>query len=883
MRIRSISLTNVRRFAGNTARIDGIADGITVLAAPNESGKSTFFDALHALFFQSHASANREVKALQPHSGGAVTVAAEIETEDGRFRIDKTWLARRGARVADAATGRLIAQDDEAEAWIDRLVAGGLGGPAGLLWVRQGAASLAPAGSGAAERRDWESALAARRDLMSTLAGEIDAMTGGRRMDHVRAICRESLEALATATGKPKAGGAWKEAEDEVQDLRAVRDTLAHQVSELSKALAERRRVEDERARLDDPEDRAARDAALEAAEAGKAAAEAHAGRITAATREVRIAALERDAAAGTWATLAGLDRAVEDAARDEAAAAGAEDEAGARREAAESEARVAAEGAAVAETEVTRLRAALDRARRAADIRAAAERLAEAEARLAQAETRASARAEAQARLAAAPIDPAGLGAMEKAAAEVERLRAQRDALAVTLTARYDGAARIRLGDAALPDGQGVPLHGRAILDLPGIGALSVDTGGRGAEQQIAERLDAAERRLDGLLAAAGVARLSEARAALAARSEAEAALHLADEILAGIAPQGVEGLRAEVSALALAAGTSGEPEEVGDPAALADALRGALHEAEAARARREAARERLGEAERAFAEAHTAHRLARAARSEAEAARISPEIHAAQKAEAAERLARAEAELAEAGSLRDALEAAAPDLETCRAELARARGAVRATESRLRTLSEQSHRLDGLIRGRAEDGVEERLAEIEGRLGVAEARAARLAREVAALQRLECALDEARRAARDTYFEPVRRELLPLLALIHGEADLTLDDASLLPVALTRDGQPEVLDILSGGTAEQIAILTRLAFARLFARAGKSVPVILDDALVHSDDDRIERMFTALHRVAGDQQILVFTCRSRAFSRLGGEQAVLTVEAAG
>jgi len=100
-------------------------------------------------------------------------------------------------------------------------------------------------------------------------------------------------------------------------------------------------------------------------------------------------------------------------------------------------------------------------------------------------------------------------------------------------------------------------------------------------------------------------------------------------------------------------------------------------------------------------------------------------------------------------------------------------------------------------------------------------------------------------------------------------------------LPVSLTRDGQPEPLEILSGGTAEQIAILTRLAFARLFARSGQTVPIILDDALVHSDDDRIEAMFTALHRVARDQQILVLTCRQRAFASLGGTKAEVRITA--
>lgn len=61
----------------------------------------------------------------------------------------------------------------------------------------------------------------------------------------------------------------------------------------------------------------------------------------------------------------------------------------------------------------------------------------------------------------------------------------------------------------------------------------------------------------------------------------------------------------------------------------------------------------------------------------------------------------------------------------------------------------------------------------------------------------------------------------------------------------------------------------LVLLAFARLLAKDGQPAPVILADALVHSDGDRIERMFDALRRQASDQQIIFFSCRQRAFSQ--------------
>ena len=93
----------------------------------------------------------------------------------------------------------------------------------------------------------------------------------------------------------------------------------------------------------------------------------------------------------------------------------------------------------------------------------------------------------------------------------------------------------------------------------------------------------------------------------------------------------------------------------------------------------------------------------------------------------------------------------------------------------------------------------------------------------------------------------------------------------------ALVCEGVAEPIGTLSGGTREQIALLVRLAFARLLARSGRHAPVILDDALVYTDDDRIEVMFDALHAQAGDLQILVLSCRNRALRGLGGRKLAI------
>ena len=96
-----------------------------------------------------------------------------------------------------------------------------------------------------------------------------------------------------------------------------------------------------------------------------------------------------------------------------------------------------------------------------------------------------------------------------------------------------------------------------------------------------------------------------------------------------------------------------------------------------------------------------------------------------------------------------------------------------------------------------------------------------------------------------------------------------------------LTRDGQVlEEMERLSDGTQEQVAILSRLAFADMLIDRGRPAMVILDDALAYADRDRIERMFDLLADAATRMQILVLTCRSELFTRLGGHRVELVAE---
>ena len=176
MKVRAIRLWNVRKFSRRGVAIEEIGDGVNVLAAENEQGKSTCFDALHALLFQPHSGTPKVVQMLRPYSGGSPRIEADIETGIGLYRIVKQFYAGREATVTDLATQRLIAQADQAEAWIADLTRGGASGPTGLLWVRQGLTDFDSGGT-AQQKQEFK----AREDALASVAGEVEALTGGRK------------------------------------------------------------------------------------------------------------------------------------------------------------------------------------------------------------------------------------------------------------------------------------------------------------------------------------------------------------------------------------------------------------------------------------------------------------------------------------------------------------------------------------------------------------------------------------------------------------------------------------------------------------------------------------------------------------------------------
>ena len=122
-----------------------------------------------------------------------------------------------------------------------------------------------------------------------------------------------------------------------------------------------------------------------------------------------------------------------------------------------------------------------------------------------------------------------------------------------------------------------------------------------------------------------------------------------------------------------------------------------------------------------------------------------------------------------------------------------------------------------------------------------------------------------------------PVLNRVRPYLQLLFPGAEITIDENLNIVGVVREAGYEEAFHHLSMGTQEQIAVLIRLAFAEMLVEQGHPATVILDDALVFSDDRRMSRMFDILNMAARNVQVIIFTCREQLFEELGGRQLSL------
>jgi hypothetical protein len=867
MKILAVRLAEVGCFSAPVA-LEGLSGGLNVLAGANEAGKSTILAALRLAFEQSHTQKNQRLETLRPYGGGAPLIEVDFSVRGATWRLRKRYLASKSAELRNLATGQIARGADAEQLLADLLADAGGRATFNLLWAAQKEAltSQAP---------DDE----ATTGLKRAIATEIAATVGGSEARNVRTAVRKELEAYVTAQrGQPRG-----EYDAAIKLRKRLISDLEIAVSRRDAALTRLDRLADLKVReaeLDHPAETVARTQAASQAEAAAAQArdalQKHrvaADAVTAAENSLALARNARDRLAAdieTLATLAAEIAVDQDTSREIASRL-------ADAEAVAAEAREARDAARHALTSAEReLKAALHAERR----QDAQRRLAEQTALLAAIDDATQAGLALRARLDAMPVTADLLRQMRAEDDAACRLEDRLSAAAPKLTIAYapGGAGRVTQDGAPLAEGAHV-VEQPITLHIEGVGTITLAPGASNDVATTSAAIARHRARLSALLSEAGVVDVAAADVQFAARQALETEIGEARARLGALTPPGgIAKLKSEIETLGvhLDAAVDEDIRPRSDIEREIEDIRVALKGAEPA----DEAAQRAVFTEREAAARHavmSADRLKRAGNLED---KLPPqqerdaltERHAAAVTAAERALHAAVRELA---AWRDQVPDAAR-LSELEAAASRAAEAVRAIARQLEETRRTIASLEGELRADRNDDVEARVAELQGALALATARVTRMEEDVAALQLLDAELRNEEMRSRDQYLRPITDRLVPLIDLVFPGADVTVAE-NFAPASLRRTSEREAIAALSEGTQEQIAVMVRLAFGRLMADAGNAIPVILDDALVYSDDERILRMFAALIKASQHHQVIVFTCRSRAFGSLDGHRLSL------
>jgi len=192
------------------------------------------------------------------------------------------------------------------------------------------------------------------------------------------------------------------------------------------------------------------------------------------------------------------------------------------------------------------------------------------------------------------------------------------------------------------------------------------------------------------------------------------------------------------------------------------------------------------------------------------------------------------------------------------------------------------ESARIKTELDVRGETGLHDQLSSVKSGLAQLERQKTLTDRRANAAELLYMRLAANRDAAKRAYALPFKRQLDVFGRIVFGPtASVNVDYDTLEITSRTLDGVTVPYDSLSGGTREQLCVLSRLACATLVSpvsdgQPDAGVPVIFDDALGYSDPDRLERVGAAFNAASGQSQVIVLTCVPERYSNIGSATVV-------
>ena len=896
MKIRSLAVNQFKKFTSPT-RLDGVEDGLNVVVGPNEMGKSTLLDALRAVLFEKYNSRAQPIMALQnDRNQAAPVVELAIELDDGVYRVTKRFIKKPYARLS-CPDGRNL-EGDTAEDTLRELLDFHEPGKTGakpetlgmwnVLWVQQGQSF------GALDLPD-----SARSSLHSALESEVGTVLGGRRGRALpKAIENQLGELITSTTNRPR--GAYKELIDRVEtlrqelgDLRARRQHLTQTLTDLEDAheildrLSTGDRDQADRKELDEARERHSQLAELEA-------------RIEAACteRELRNRTVQQAEQAADARKRLKADVKTEK----EALEAAGLRLTGARDQKEEARSRVDAlrGGVRQSETALTKADEAVSWHRRVLGAAERQARLRDLEGRYEKAQAAEKLQGEAQQAAAAIRVTDEAIEGIREAAQGRDTIRSRLNAAATVISfdMTEDGTSGIDVdGEPLTADRRSVRSVEPVTITVPDRGRITVEPAIKDRDKLLRRQHDAATA-LREALEEAGAKSVTDAEDQYTRRQKLLRDAELARQGAELHAPATVD---YEAGAKALADYIEGlrqvlkqeknelDLQELPARRDAETALRIAQEKADEARSALDTARAALSGPEDTLGELQTeiATLQGRYDESKDRLERLHMEVTQAEADRSDDDLQSgidsARAALSEQETAIERLEGKRSDdtLPQLKARIGRLEKALQERRDKRAKLEAEIAGFKSHVEAAEGAGLDEAIEQQVRELELAEEEKRRQDREVEVLSLLLSTLRAAEQEAKEQYLSPVLTRVRPYLQLLFPGADIRIDENLHITGVVREAGYEEAFNHLSMGTQEQVAVLVRLAFAEMLVEQGHPATVVLDDALVFSDDRRMGRIFDILNMAARNVQVIVFTCREQLFEGLGGRQ--LSLEPAG
>lgn len=869
MKLQRLRIENFKLFRA-PLEIDGFTDGLNLFTAPNESGKSTIAEAIRAAFFERHRSS--AVEHLRPWGESSATPTVELDFElDGKpCRLTKAFLGKKRCELVidGKAMDGAVAEDHLAALLGFRFPGKGASTPEhmgipGLLWIRQGTS------------HDISNAVGFASDHLRNALGESLGELASSHGDAVlKAVETERNELLTPAGGTPR--GAFADAlrlrtelEAELARLHADIEAYRAGVDRLSGLRREHRRDDAARPWVALREQLAV---AQQRLNEGKGLAERKAAQDAAlkpivaqvGSWRTQLQSMEREEATvgqrekNLQAVKEGLEKALgELTAWEPRHAAAAQADAGARHTL-----RLARQAASRIAQEKT--------------VDGVAERLTALAQSLGKAKGEQEKVTRLQADAHALAVPDGELKRLHRSADLLRTAQARLDAVSTALAFDLQPGARVRVGGVDVAGSARQTVIARTEIDIEGVGRITVLPGGADLDSLGVERDQARDELAAQLqaLRADSVAAVEE-RVRLHALRKAEA--NAAEAVLSALAPKGLEALVADV---ALRETRLAEAKEVlqAMPAAPDTPVPSAAQaesEEGAARTALEAASAALNEAK---VRAGHAREQVKAAEDELAAVRttLADPMRAGRRREAGEALtdALAQQSAVEQKAAELALQLQTVNLPVLAQDVERLERSVKQAEAAHGARANEITRLEVELETKGALGQEEIASEKQRELEHAARRCTELERHAKALDHLLKLLHEKRSALARRLRAPLQKHLDHYLQILFPGAQVEVGD-DLSPGRITRQGvrgvQSGAFEELSVGAREQMGVVARLAYADLLKEARKPTLLILDDALVHTDEQRLGQMKRVLYDAATRHQILILSCHPEAWRDLG------------